>query len=97
MSATDSRPVSELFADALKQLSKLMGNAARKCLHEQISETGLHRVQWRHEGAQHFVEYLAARLRLRATIFLEVFNFEERPRPPSLGSHADATVEVRRC
>jgi nitrate reductase gamma subunit len=26
MSATDSRPVSELFADALKQLSKLMGN-----------------------------------------------------------------------
>jgi len=26
MSATDSRPVSELFGDALKQLSKLMGN-----------------------------------------------------------------------
>jgi uncharacterized protein YacL len=26
MSATDSRPVSELFADALKQLSKLMRN-----------------------------------------------------------------------
>jgi uncharacterized protein YacL len=26
MSAIDSRPVSELFADALKQLSKLMGN-----------------------------------------------------------------------
>jgi nitrate reductase gamma subunit len=26
MSATDSRPVSELFADALKQLSKLMSN-----------------------------------------------------------------------
>jgi uncharacterized protein YacL len=26
MSVTDSRPVSELFADALKQLSKLMGN-----------------------------------------------------------------------
>jgi uncharacterized protein YacL len=26
MSATDSRPVSELFAHALKQLSKLMGN-----------------------------------------------------------------------
>jgi uncharacterized protein YacL len=26
MSGTDTRPVSELFADALKQLSKLMGN-----------------------------------------------------------------------
>jgi uncharacterized protein YacL len=26
MSGTDGRPVSELFADALKQLSKLMGN-----------------------------------------------------------------------
>ena len=26
MSATDSRPISELFADALKQLAKLMGN-----------------------------------------------------------------------
>jgi uncharacterized protein YacL len=29
MSVTDSRPVSELFADALKQLSKLMGNELR--------------------------------------------------------------------